>query len=434
MDKQETICKDLTGKRIMLLGGVRDACEIINEAHRIGIEVYETDYLIDSPAKKLSDKSFMVSCTDVDAVVDLCKKEHIDGVFTGYTDSLLPSTEEICRKLHVPFWGNAENIDMCINKQLFKIACEKSDVPVVPWKLVNAENYKSELKDIQAPVVFKPVDNSGSRGVFKCYKNEDLIQTCEHSMEYSKSKEILVEKLMDSHNEFSAYYMLYQGKYYFSGMGDRYVYELSKDIAPVGQGMLFPSVRVDRWLTEVDPSIKRFFRDNDMSNGYVFIQGFYENDKFYIHEIGYRLNGGFSFKLVEHLCHYNQVHQLLRYSLTGEMDLEELRKSSPYFNGGLGMVFTITLGKGIIRSIKGVDNVRQLPGVIEFYQMKEVNTELNSEGTTAQVFAYIIISADSSSDLKNLINTIESSLVVEDEHGNNMILPMLEPERLNFYK
>lgn len=83
----------------MLLGGVSPACEVINEAHRYGVVVYETDYLTDSPAKKVVDKSFMTSFTDVDAVVDLCRKEGVDGVFTGYTDSLLPYAEKICKKL-----------------------------------------------------------------------------------------------------------------------------------------------------------------------------------------------------------------------------------------------------------------------------------------------------------------------------------------------
>ena len=121
------IDKQIQGKKLLLLGGVRAACEIIREAQKVGVIVYETDYLPDSPAKKVADKAFMTSCTDVDAVVELCKAEGIDGLFTGYTDSLLPFAEQICRKLNFPFWGDSQNIEMCINKQMFKDACEKSN-------------------------------------------------------------------------------------------------------------------------------------------------------------------------------------------------------------------------------------------------------------------------------------------------------------------
>lgn len=432
--KKTMIDKDIVGKKLLMLGGVRAACEIINEAHKVGVTVYETDYLEDSPAKKVADKAFMTSCIDVDAVVELCKNEQIDGLFTGYTDSLLPYAEKICKKMNFPFWGDAENIEMCINKQMFKDACEACGVPVVPWKRVNENNYHEELKNIEPPVVFKPVDNSGSRGVFKCYKQEDMTSLCELSLSYSKSKELLVEKLMDANNEFSAYYMMNNGEVYFTAMGDRYVFELSKDIAPVGHGMLFPSVRVTQWIEEMDPIVRRFLANNRMNNGFVFIQGFYEGEHFYIHEVGYRLNGGFSFKLVEKLCNYNQVHQLVKFSLTGKMDVEELKKSDPYFGGGIGMILTATLGKGTISKIEGVDETGKLPGVIQFYQLKEVGTTLNSNGTTAQVFAYILISTNTPSELKTLINNIKGKIKVEDENGNNMLLPMIDPERIIFNK
>ena len=69
-------------KKLLVLGGTSISKEIVYAAHEMGIEVYVTDYYEDSPAKKIADKSFMVSATDVDAVVDLIKKESIDGVIT----------------------------------------------------------------------------------------------------------------------------------------------------------------------------------------------------------------------------------------------------------------------------------------------------------------------------------------------------------------
>ena len=54
---------NLQGKKLLLLGGVQPACEIVKEAHNMGVTVYVTDYLEDSPAKKYADKSFMVNAT-----------------------------------------------------------------------------------------------------------------------------------------------------------------------------------------------------------------------------------------------------------------------------------------------------------------------------------------------------------------------------------
>ena len=202
---------NVEGKRLMLIGGVAATCEIVREAHKLGVVVLETDYLPDSPAKKLADKSFMTSCTDVDAVVSLCQQEKVDGVFTGYTDSLLPYVEQICRKLNKPFWGNTDNIDVCIDKMKFKAACQKAGVETIPSIAVTLNDYEDQIRNVKCPVVVKPVDNSGSRGVFKCFDKSHLKEFCEKSFAYSKKKELLIERMMNVNNEFSAYYILSGG-------------------------------------------------------------------------------------------------------------------------------------------------------------------------------------------------------------------------------
>ena len=303
------MAKSLDGQRLLLLGGVRQGCEILNEAKKMGVETFVTDNRQDSPAKKVADHAFMVDATDVDAVVQLCKEQKIDGVITGYVDMLLPYCQQICEKLGKPFWGNAENIAMCIDKEKFKIACEKAGVPTIPWRKATRDDYLQIIHEVEVPVVIKPVDNSGSRGVVKCYRADELQRCIEKSFSFSKSGVVLIEKAMDPNAEFSTYYMMNHGKYYMTLMGDRYVQVVGEDIAPIGQGMTYPSIHLKKWMDEVDPAIRRFFDQNEMKNGFAFFQGFYDKDDrvLRVHEIGYRAVGGFSFKYVEHFSGFNRL-------------------------------------------------------------------------------------------------------------------------------
>lgn len=425
--------QDLKGKTLMMMSGSRDACEIVNVAHEMGVTVYETDWYENSPAKKVVDKAFMVSTADVDAMVKLCTEECVNGIISGYTDSVLPYNQQVCERMGLPFWGNRDNIEMCIDKKLFKKACEEAGIPVVPYVKLSDKDYVEKLADITLPVVFKPVDNSGSRGVYKCYKEKDKRNLCEKSLSFSYCKEVLAEKLMNADNEFSAYYILNNGNVRFTAMGDRYVLQPDPEIAPMGQGMLFPSTRLSQWEEEVDPIVRKFFEMNNMKNGFVFIQGFYDEGNFYIHEIGYRLNGGFSFKIVEHFSKYNQIEQMIRFSLTGKMDEEELKKSNPHFDG-YGMILTTTLRNGVIGSIKGVDDVQKLEGVNRFFQMHFEGDELTSPGTTAQVFSYTMCVAPTKEKLLDVIRNVEDAIKVLDNNGENMLLPMINPERMIFNK
>lgn len=422
--------QSLKGKKLLFMSGSKDACEIVKIAQELGIIVYATDWYRDSPVKHIADKSFMVSTADVDAIVELCKTEGIDGIFSGYTDSVLPYCQAACEKLGLPFWGTEQNIQMCIDKKLFKKACEDASLPIVPYVVMNESNYLTKLDDITVPVVFKPVDNSGSRGVYKVFNDSEVKFYCEKSLSYSKSKEILAEKLMDANNEFSAYYMLNNGNAYLTAMADKIIDDYDQNLAPVDLGMRFPSQRLKQWLDEIDPIVRDFFSANQMKYGFVFIQGFYMDGKFHIHEIGYRLNGGFTYKLVEHFSHYSQVEQLLSFALTGKMNEFELQKSNPKFNG-ISIIVTATLRTGTIGKIDGVDFIKKLPGVIAFYQMKEVGDELSLSGTTAQIFSYIHCVADNVSEMQSLINKIKSHLVVCDVSGNNMLLPLIDEAQLD---
>ena len=80
--------RDLTGRKLLILGGILLSNEIIKYAKRLNLDVYVTDYLVDSPAKNAD--SFMTSTTDVDAVVELIKQEKVDGTITGFVDLLYP--------------------------------------------------------------------------------------------------------------------------------------------------------------------------------------------------------------------------------------------------------------------------------------------------------------------------------------------------------
>lgn len=419
------------GKKLLLLGGVKPACEIINEAKRMGVETYVTDYLQDSPAKGIADHSFMTDATDVDAVAELCRRENIDGVITGYVDMLLPYCERICGKLGKPFWGDADNIEICINKERFKEACEASGVPVVPWRRANRDNFEEVIKTIGAPAVFKPVDNSGSRGVFKCFDTASMKECAEKALSYSKRGEILIEEAMDPYKEFSVYYMMDRGEYYLTGMGDRYINIIDENIAPIGQGMLFPSVYLDEWIRKMDPVMKKFFADNRMNNGFAFIQGFCRNGEFFIHEIGYRLNGGFSYKIVEHFSKYNQMRELISFALTGEMERSEVEKSDPFYDG-YGMIITVSLKPGTITSVSGTEKIEALDGVLKLYQLHDIGEDLRSHGTTAQVFAYILCAVSTKEEMQEILRTVGRELKVADQNGASMLNELADPAKLNF--
>lgn len=421
--------QDLKGRKLLMMGGSQDSCEIVNVAHQMGITVYETDWYEDSPAKKVVDKSFMVSTADVDAVVELCKKEGVDGIISGFTDSVLPYQQQVCEKLGFPFWGESQNIAMCIDKKLFKEACEKAGLPVVPYIRLNESNYERILPELKAPFVFKPVDNSGGRGVLKCYAEVDKKTLFEQSLSFSKCKEVLAEKLMDAEQEFSVYYMINDGQVYLNAMMDRIVLNSDTITVPITQGCFYPSSRLKQWKAEVDPYVRKFFEMNNMRNGYVFFQGFSDEGRLYVHEIGYRLNGAVAYKIVEHFSGFNQIEQMIRFTLTGKMDAVEVTKANPNFNG-LGVILEAMLKEGVVGKYSGLDEVRKIDGVLGCIQFRHEGDRVSEMDTISHFFSDIFIVASSLEELGRIISEVAVCIKVSDTEGNNMLHPFLDVKRL----
>lgn len=263
-------------KKILILGGTSISRQIVYAAHEMGMEAYVTDYYADSPAKAIADKSFMVSATDVDAVVDLIRQEKIDGVITGYADVLLPSYIEICQKANLPCYANMESIRITTDKDLFKRQCKKYSIPVVKeYTLEEVENGKATF-----PLLVKPVDNSGARGIYICNNEAEFKTNYEASLSFSPSKHVLIERFMQS-KEATIFYYMHNGKAYLLGVGDRHMLKFDDKLLQLPVGYTFPSRNLECFESEEDGNIRKMFKDMHMDEGMVFIQTFVESGGVY---------------------------------------------------------------------------------------------------------------------------------------------------------
>ena len=122
--------KEFEGKKLLILGGIRLACDIVKRAQNMGAYVVVADYLTDSPAKLIADEAVLINALDVDAIVDYCRKANIDGVTTGFVDILLQPCYEVCQRLGLPFYLTPKMIEVSTNKAAFKNACKQYGVPV----------------------------------------------------------------------------------------------------------------------------------------------------------------------------------------------------------------------------------------------------------------------------------------------------------------
>lgn len=322
--------KPLNGKKLLILGGNFLSIDIVNAAKDLGVYTIVTDWYDEdrSPAKTIADEAWNVSTTDYTTLTKLIKEKSIDGIITGYTDSYLLPYQHLCDLNGLPSYATAEQFKITLDKDLFKKGCVANNVSVVPEFDINNFN-KSTLSSYNK-IIIKPVDNSGSRGICICDSPGDFDEKLNYSLSFSESKHVLLEKYMDC-DDVSFEYKIQDGEIILSSICDRYIYKTSA-LGSVTSKLIYPSRYANQYIKDIDPNVKKMFKQMGLKNGVLFMQAFVDKDNFYFYEMGYRLSGGRHFIFTENQNNSSSVKELIHFALTGKMDDEKIiSKANPLF-------------------------------------------------------------------------------------------------------
>ena len=185
-------------KKLMLLGGIRYLLPVIKAAHEQGYYVITADYLPDNVAHKYSDEYVNVSIIDKEAVLKIAPEKQIDGIMSFGVDPGVVSASYVQNKMGLPSFGPFESVEILQNKDKFRDFLAKNGFNVPQAKgFDSVEAALSEAYWYPWPVIVKPTDAAGSKGVTRVDRYEDLRPALEYAMNHSISGHIIVEEFIE---------------------------------------------------------------------------------------------------------------------------------------------------------------------------------------------------------------------------------------------
>lgn len=181
-------------KKLMILGGSRYIIPVIETAHKLGLYVITCDYLPDNIAHKYSDEYCNVSIIEKEAVLECAKRLEIDGIMSFACDPGVVTAAYVAERMGLPSVGSYEAVSILQNKGKFRkfLADNGFNVPT-------AKGYTSiddAIKDVGIfhwPVIVKPTDSAGSKGVTRVDDPAELKKSIEYALSYSHCDEFIIE-------------------------------------------------------------------------------------------------------------------------------------------------------------------------------------------------------------------------------------------------
>lgn len=184
-------------RKILLLGGSAQQIIAIETAKRLGYYTVLCDYLTDNPGQYHADKFYLISTTDKEAVLETAQEEKIDGVIAYASDPAALTAAYVAEKMELP--GNLfESVEILCNKDRFRKFLRQNGFNAPKsFCFEKADDVKLRIKEFDFPVIIKPVDSSGSKGVTVLKELVRVEDAVELAFSFSRSHRIIVEEFIE---------------------------------------------------------------------------------------------------------------------------------------------------------------------------------------------------------------------------------------------
>lgn len=279
-------------KRILLLGGSAQQIVAIETAKKLGYYTVLCDYLTDNPGQYVADKFYLVSTTDKKAVLEVAKKENIDGIIAYASDPAAPTAAYVAEQLDLPT-NPYRSVDILCNKDKFRKFLSQNGFDCPVSKSYTDSIVAIEDKDsFEYPIIMKPVDSSGSKGVTILQSKDKFDEAVNFAFSFSRSKRIIIEKYIVRKHKYTIGGDIFidNGKVIIWGLMNCFREHSPNPLVPGGE--LYPALLNKADLKKVKETLQDMVTKLHITSGCMNVELIIDkDDKVYLIDIGPRAGG-----------------------------------------------------------------------------------------------------------------------------------------------
>lgn len=373
-------------KTVLFLGGSRHQTPPIQYAKEKGYRTICCDYTPNAPAFELSNNHYQVSTTDMDAILDISKREKIDGIVAYASDPAAPTAAYVAEQLGLA--GNPyESVNILARKDMYRDFLHKHNF-----------NAPRVLDSFEFPMVVKPVDSSGSKGVKVVREYGSAYGAIEKAQQLSRcGKIILEEHIKRDGYQIAGDGFVIDGNLVFCGFAQEHFAPYG-GIVPVGESFPYQGD-----TEAIKSEIQRLISLLGIRNGALNFDIVISQGKIYLMEIGPR-NGGC---LIPQVIKYQSGVDLIAATVESALG-HKVILSVPEHKGYYSSCMIHSSKSGIYTGLEIDDCIQIVEGCL---WVSDGETVLEYENSSCTL-GHAILKWDSHLDMVEKMNRIEDYIKV----------------------
>lgn len=411
------IARRIRAPKLLILGGSNCQLSAFYRAKELGIDTVLADYTKMPPAASIAGLHEPVSTFDLEGCLRAAKFHHVDGIMTLGTDQPVYTAAYVSHARNLPAFLSVQEALSVTNKRIMKQILKDARIPTAKFRLINPNMGADCLDGLHFPVVLKPLDSQGQRGIFRLDTPGEVLSHLPKTLSFSRENEALAEEYYES-TEITVSGWIHHGYLHILTVTDRLLYPDPVHIG-VCIGHRFPSVHMDRYK-EIEEVSRRTAAAFHLSDGPFYLQLLCGGHGIFVNELASRIGGAFEDKVIPLLTGFDILDAVIRSAL-GQPVKPPKTDCADAVNSGMRTAVQLLFARpGIIESATDLEELLKLPYVLDAgYNYRPGQTVPVMENASAR-FGHAVICGEEDT-IAAYIDDFYRHLSVRRNDGTEMI-------------
>lgn len=397
-------------KKILVFPGTQWQVPLIDKIQEMGHQALVVNPDPNAPGMKKADLCLISDIFDKQRVVEFGRAQKIDAVMSDECDIAMNMVAELGKAFNVPTMDE-ETAALYTDKFLMREFSKKHGLKYPEYKFCKTvEDAIALQKEINKPIIIKPLDSNASHGVFKCSNEKEFREHFAESMSFSRvEKSVLAERFIVG-TEFTIDGVKTPHAHYTMAISEKKHFAHNESIA---NELLFSHYNPKFDYDKLRATNDAFVMKSNLQFGFTHAEYKFEDGEFYLIEIAARGGGNMiSSCITQYMTGYDTYRYLVECA-TGNVHDEDFSLRPEYRERAAVLKFFETPGGGgKVREIEGLDYLDNEPDIKHYRLNFKIGDTIENALNDSVRIGFYIVCSENMQKLREVINNVQKNFQI----------------------